>query len=59
MLVAGDRQKVGPVSRFHHDSSDLSTCDVEGGGTVLVGALDAGALVFVGIRCVAEHTFLE
>jgi len=59
VLVAADRHHVGPVGRRHDDSGDLGAGDVEGGGTVLVGALDAGAAVTVGRLSVAEDALLR
>ena len=59
MLVAGDGHHVRPVGGLHHYSSDLGAGDMEGGGTVLVCALDAGATVLTRILAMAEHTFLQ
>lgn len=59
MLVAGDRHHIWPVSRRHDYSSNLGTGDMEGGGTVLVRTLDAGAAVLSGTAAVAEHALLQ
>lgn len=59
MFVAGDWNHIGPISWCHDDSSDLGAGNVEGGGTFLVWALDAGAAVLIGILAVAEHTLLQ
>lgn len=40
-------------------SGNLGTGDMEGGGTVLVRALDAGTVILIGIVAVAEHTLLQ
>lgn len=65
MPVATDRDHIGPVGWFHEDSSDLGAGNVEGGGAVIVRALDAGTAVLgYTLWCVclcffiAEHTFL-
>lgn len=59
MLLAGDGHHIGPVGWCHDHSGDLGAGDVEGGGTVLVRALDAGAAVLIGTVAVAEHTLLQ
>lgn len=59
VFVAGDGHHIWPVGRLHDDSGDVGAGDVEGGGTVLVRALDAGAPVLIGALAVAVHTFLQ
>ena len=59
MFVAGNRHHIRPVCGRHSNSCDLSTGDVERGGTFLLGALDAGAPVLTGTLAVAEHTLLQ
>lgn len=42
VLEAGDGHHVGPVIRFHEDTSSMRAGHMEGCGAVLIGALDAG-----------------
>lgn len=58
MPVAGDRHHVRPVGRRHDHSGDLGAGDVEGGGALVLRALDAGAAVLVGRLVVAEDALL-
>lgn len=59
MLLTGDGHHVRPVGRCHDNSGELGAGDVEGRGTVVVWALDAGAAVLIGSLSVAEHTLLQ
>lgn len=59
MPVAGDRHQVRPVSRRHDHSGDLGAGHVEGGGALVLRALDAGAAVLVGRLVVAENALLQ
>lgn len=59
MLLADDRDHVGPVGGLHQYSGDLSAGDMEGGGAVLVCALDAGAAVLIRTLAVAENASLQ
>lgn len=59
MLVAGDRHHIWPVGRRHDYSSNLGAGDMEGGGTVLIWALDAGTAILTGILAMAEYTLLQ
>lgn len=59
MPVAGDRHHVRPVGRRHDHSSNLGAGHVEGGGALVLRALDAGAAVLVGRLVVAENALLR
>lgn len=59
MPVAGDRHQVRPVGRRHDHSGDLGAGHVEGGGALVLRALDAGAAVLVGRLVVAEDALLR
>ena len=59
VLVAGDGHEVGPIGGLDDHAGDVRARDVEGGGAVLVGALDAGAGVGLVAAGVAVHALLQ
>ena len=59
VLVAGDGHEVGPIGGLDDHAGDVRARDVEGGGAVVVGALDAGARVGLVALGVAVHALLQ
>lgn len=57
VFEAGDRHDVRPIVWFYGHSGDLGTRDVEGGGAMLIRALDAGSRNLLH-PLPAVHTFL-
>ena len=57
--MAGDGHEVGPIGGLDDHAGDVCARDVEGGGAVVVGTLDAGAGVGLVTLGVAVHALLQ